>query len=423
MTADASKTQRSTPTARSSHFPDGNLDQRCGPKQNGVQRLSAAMLSNSIEQSRSNAMRDWTLIEIQPQPETVCISPGRTVVITGLDGFVSQDSHQGLWIYQSRALSKYRWTIDDRPPQLSAFSAVHENSSIAYYISAPTNWKKTGAKTPDPAQQAIELRVTRRAGNGTQEDVFVINHTQVKTKIDLALEVASDFMSPIEDPRRRSRVGKVSEHWRSTGPGLWELVFDYQARHDYHHQKDKGSACLHRSLSLQVKCNHSKLKYRKGKITFQFTLPPHGEWRQHLDWIPGDGIEDARKPISLVSIAEQDRKRVRFLVESTQLGSPGSPTFPALVINTLDRSKRDLAALRLSDLDGRDEAGETWIPAAGIPTYVGLFGRDSLASSWQAALLSTSMMRGALAELPKTQGTKIDDWRDEQPGRFVHELQ
>ena len=32
------------------------------------------------------------------------------------------------------------------------------------------------------------------------------------------------------------------------------------------------------------------------------------------------------------------------------------------------------------------------------------------------------MMRGTLAELPKTQGTKIDDWRDEQPGRFVHEL-
>src|SRR5438067_2382555 len=166
---------RTPPSPRSSHFPDGNLDQRCGPKQNGVRRLSAAMLSNSIEQSRSNAMRDWTLIEIQPQPETVCISQGRTVVITGLDGFVSQDSHQGLWIYQSRALSKYRWTIDDRPPQLSAFSAVHENSSIAYYISAPTNWKKTGAKTPDPAQQAIELRVTRRPGNGMQEDVFVIN--------------------------------------------------------------------------------------------------------------------------------------------------------------------------------------------------------------------------------------------------------
>src|SRR6185312_6598476 len=40
----------------------------------------------------------------------------------------------------------------------------------------------------------------------------------------------------------------------------------------------------------------------------------------------------------------------------------------------------------------------------------------------QASLLSTAMMRGTVAELPKTQGRKIDDWRDEQPGRFVHEL-
>src|SRR5947209_3465976 len=32
------------------------------------------------------------------------------------------------------------------------------------------------------------------------------------------------------------------------------------------------------------------------------------------------------------------------------------------------------------------------------------------------------MMRGALAELPETQAANTDDWLDEQPGRFVHEL-
>jgi glycogen debranching enzyme len=51
-----------------------------------------------------------------------------------------------------------------------------------------------------------------------------------------------------------------------------------------------------------------------------------------------------------------------------------------------------------------------------------LFGRDSLATSWEAELLGQEMSAGTLLELPRTQGTKVDDWRDEQPGRILHEL-
>ncbi|MGH9355019.1 MAG: amylo-alpha-1,6-glucosidase, partial [Terriglobia bacterium] len=105
-----------------------------------------------------------------------------------------------------------------------------------------------------------------------------------------------------------------------------------------------------------------------------------------------------------------------------EFSSPGATKFPALVLRTIERSKRDLLALRLFDLDAVDEHGEAWIPAAGLPTYIGLFGRDSLASSWQAALLSTAMMRGALSVLPRHQGERINDWRDEQPGRLPHEM-
>jgi glycogen debranching enzyme len=75
-------------------------------------------------------------------------------------------------------------------------------------------------------------------------------------------------------------------------------------------------------------------------------------------------------------------------------------------------------ALRLPDLDHGDDA---WVMAAGLPIYVALFGRDTLTASWQAALLGPEMMRGTLAELPRWQGTETNDWRDEQPGRMLHE--
>jgi glycogen debranching enzyme len=88
------------------------------------------------------------------------------------------------------------------------------------------------------------------------------------------------------------------------------------------------------------------------------------------------------------------------------------------VVHTLEQAKVDLAALRLYDLDESDRA---WVMAAGLPIYVALFGRDVLTAGWGSSLLSHDMMKGALAEMARWQGTRVDDWRDEQPGRMLHE--
>ena len=59
--------------------------------------------------------------------------------------------------------------------------------------------------------------------------------------------------------------------------------------------------------------------------------------------------------------------------------------------------------------------------AAGFPIYVALFGRDTLTAAWQAALSSPEMMVGTAYELARWQGTTVNDWRDEQPGKMLHE--
>jgi glycogen debranching enzyme len=50
-----------------------------------------------------------------------------------------------------------------------------------------------------------------------------------------------------------------------------------------------------------------------------------------------------------------------------------------------------------------------------------LFGRDTLTAGWEAAMVTTDIMRGTLPVLAETQGKARDDWRDEQPGRMLHE--
>ena len=81
----------------------------------------------------------------------------------------------------------------------------------------------------------------------------------------------------------------------------------------------------------------------------------------------------------------------------------------------LNRCLRDLRALYTTTSDGA-------FLAAGIPWYVTLFGRDSMIASHQMLMISPEPARQVLEILAASQGTKEDDWRDEQPGKILHEL-
>jgi glycogen debranching enzyme len=79
----------------------------------------------------------------------------------------------------------------------------------------------------------------------------------------------------------------------------------------------------------------------------------------------------------------------------------------------------DMGALRIYDMDVSEEA---WIPAAGVPWFVTLFGRDSLITAYQNMSVVAGFARGALKRLAEYQATNRDDWRDAQPGKIMHEI-
>src|SRR6266571_2997765 len=82
------------------------------------------------------------------------------------------------------------------------------------------------------------------------------------------------------------------------------------------------------------------------------------------------------------------------------------------------QSVEDMAALRLPP----DEVQNELIPAAGVPWFVAVFGRDSLIVSLQNMLVYPDFARGALEILGRLQATEIDDFRDAQPGKILHEI-
>src|SRR5829696_534193 len=82
------------------------------------------------------------------------------------------------------------------------------------------------------------------------------------------------------------------------------------------------------------------------------------------------------------------------------------------------RSLVDLAALRFSPL----VAGGRSLPAAGLPWFMTMFGRDSILTSLQALPFTPELAGTTLQALGDWQGSRIDDFRDEDPGRILHEM-
>src|SRR5205814_8056476 len=79
----------------------------------------------------------------------------------------------------------------------------------------------------------------------------------------------------------------------------------------------------------------------------------------------------------------------------------------------------DLAALRIAGELGEESYV---LPAAGLPWFMTLFGRDTLITSLQSIWVGPQLARGALHLLGSLQGTKVDDFRDEEPGKILHEV-
>src|SRR4051794_8582857 len=88
------------------------------------------------------------------------------------------------------------------------------------------------------------------------------------------------------------------------------------------------------------------------------------------------------------------------------------------LVATYRRSLIDLAALRFSPII----AGPHSLPAAGLPWFMTMFDRDSIFTSLQALPFAPELARTTLRVLGDWQGNRVDDFRDEDPGRILHEV-
>jgi len=144
---------------------------------------------------------------------------------------------------------------------------------------------------------------------------------------------------------------------------------------------------------------------------WKLRLPPFKRFQLQTTIVPQ--VEGKRSRSTKSDFALQLRSRREAIADwashSTSF-SAGNSVFSEMV----DTCKADFHALQIPEAKER-------VIAAGIPWFATMFGRDSIIAAYQSLMLNPRLAAETLRVLAKLQGKEKNDWRDEEPGKILHE--
>lgn len=341
-------------------------------------------------------------------PEALIAYQGHSLLITGVHGRIRQGI-EGFYHHQTRFLSLLDLHVDGQALTFVSANPVEAHSFISYYL-APT---PAGAPAGPPPEgggeivsKGIEIQLNGYVGNGLHVDVYLTNHALAATEVTLVWELAADFSDLTEALEGfRAQEAPVEVTWQSEGP-------ERELRFHYAHPE------LDHETRIRFPLVQDSPTWQDGKIRYRLRLEPQKPLKFCVKVHPvfcgkrHDPIYDCDSFRSRDT--DWDRAREAWVRETPRLQAASS-----MVQDAWDRSVSDLGSLPL--FDGRGP--EIYTPAAGIPLYQALFGRDTLTTVWQSGLVSRLMLRGTLETIADWLGKKTDDRFDEAPGRVIHQHQ
>ena len=335
--------------------------------------------------------------------DAIAILEGRTFMFSDSLGDVPAGSTGGLIHEDTRFLS--RWEL-----RLGGQSLAPLKSSAVDYCSAA--FFLTNPELPGLPANSVAIRRMRLVGGGLTEKLAVFNTSSRTIALELRLSCGADFAdlfevrSSIRDRSASIACGQAgrSLRFRYGVPGFLAettILVDRSEIRESASERMLGAA---------------KPRIDGADIVWEAELPTRcvlttlikvGMRVNHVWFEPAADDLEEREPAAegpLTGWLEQ---------------IPGLESDSDLLDSVIRKSVEDLAALRISG----DLLGEHYVlPAAGLPWFMTLFGRDTLVTSLQTVWVGPGLARGALHLLGALQGTRVDGFRDEEPGKIMHEV-
>jgi glycogen debranching enzyme len=310
----------------------------------------------------------------------VKILDGNTFVVSDERGDIeaSLTDPTGLFSFDTRFLS--RWVLTVNGERLNALST----DDLQYFETRFFLVPGTGTVYIDAKLSVIRQRAV---GNGFDEELTILNHDEKPVDLKVRIEAASDFADLFEVKDALQKKGSYSSRVKD---GC--LVLSYQRE------------MFVRATTISAT---TPAKIDKTGLTFRVRLEPHGVWSTQL-----------RVAAEQPAAAVRSRPNMQRDLEKWLEGAPRLQCDQDALKATYRRSLVDLASLRFSP----PIAGGRSLPAAGLPWFMTMFGRDSIFTCLQALPFTPELAATTLRALGEWQGIAVDDFRDEDPGRILHEM-
>ncbi len=307
---------------------------------------------------------------------------------------IGATSPLGLYYHDTQFLSGFALRINGQPPALLSAN-TEQNYVGAFQLANRPATLDDGTILPS---QSLSVRRTRFLADGLRERVGILNCNPAKVRLRIELEFDASFrdmfvvrgyrglpanveVTPVEvipNGIRFQRLGR--DGVRRTTDVTMRPAPDRIDGHTF---------VLERELAPQE------------IVTYELAIVPRE-----------DGAGEAPAPRDFDEALDAlNAKYRRFLRTCADYSTSSESLDEELVL----RSALDLRAL----IDIEDTG---LYVTAGIPWYAVPFGRDGIIAAYQTLAWNPDVAKGTLRLLARYQGTKLDAFTEEAPGKIFHEL-
>jgi glycogen debranching enzyme len=328
--------------------------------------------------------------QVDLPPGAIQVLEGSTFMLSDPLGDVHPGSVAGLYHEDTRHLNRFVLTVNGAAP------VVLTSREVDYYSAS---FFTTNPALDGISPKSLTIRRHRFVGDGLRETIRVRNHLREPVDLELRLSCGADFADLFEvkgkEFRKAGRISTAHDHTRSL------LAFQYE------HEAFRVATRVHPSEDARVDGDD---------LVWRVRIDPLSEWHTGVE--VSVHLEDEVKEPTHDTFGEPERQATRVL-QKWQAEVPEVTSGFDVVWHTMERSVIDLASLRLQACV---EGNEYSLPAAGLPWFMAIFGRDTLITSYQSMWVGPELAKGALSALAGFQGTEMNDFKDEEPGKILHEI-
>ncbi|HET7469220.1 MAG TPA: glycogen debranching N-terminal domain-containing protein [Gemmatimonadales bacterium] len=356
--------------------------------------------SRRDSQSRKHRASSHGLSSVSPSiADAIVLKQGDLFLIANPDGQVPGTGTHGLGLYyhDCRFLRTYELRLNGES-LVCLGATVSSGDRGAVQLTNPEMETEGAGKIPRDTLDIEWSRAIDASSNALVDGLRLRNwgHQPFECELDLRFDAGFEDVFEVR--------GLIHEPLGTMDPPTWD---DGLLRFLYH-----GKDGLARSLTVCLPPEFARADASSARATIRV-----------------DARQEHRLPIHLLVRESADQNEVRSArpvddgrpvpePRSEPDGEAGGATFASdsqSLVRALERGLADLRLLR-STLRGR-----TFI-AAGIPWYATLFGRDSLIAALQVLPFAPEIARDTLYLLAGFQAERVDQWKDAEPGKVLHEL-